>query len=347
MAKILVIRTSSFGDVALLAPVVYSVAARYPQDRFTVMTRQAFAPIFEHLGFNVSVMPLDMRKKHRGVFGMLKIVGKALGGRFTHVADTHDVIRSKFIRWCVKLTFAKTAKIDKGRDEKDRMVTTKVTHPFLKHATERYSDVFDKLGFRADMVFNNLYDFKPRVFDNLHMVVQEKVGTWIGIAPFAKHKGKILPVNKMEKVVEQLANRPNTSIFLFGAGDEEMKVIKRWTRDYPNIVDHYGKLNLDRELLLISYLDVMISMDSANMHLASLVGVPVVSVWGATHPALGFYGFGQDIDNVVELDLNCRPCSVYGNVPCQYTGDSAYKCMRMISEESIVNKVEQVLESKQ
>lgn len=346
MAKILVIRTSSFGDVALLAPVVYSVAARYPQDRFTVMTRQAFAPIFEHLGFNVSVMPLDMRKRHRGMLGLLKIVGKAFGGRFTHVADTHDVLRSKVIRWCVKLTFTKTAKIDKGRHEKEQMVLTKTTEPFLKHTTKRYFEVFDKLGFSADMVFQNLYDFKPRVFSQLNKVVDEKLGTWIGIAPFAKHKGKIFPIEKMERIVEHLAHRENTSLFLFGAGEEEMRIIKRWTKEYPNIVDHYGKLNLDREILLISYLDVMITMDSANMHLASLVQVPVVSIWGATHPALGFYGFQQDVDNVVQLDLNCRPCSVYGNVPCQYSGDSAYKCMRVISEESVITKVEQVLEKK-
>lgn len=346
MANILVIRTSSFGDVALLAPVVYSVAARYPQDRFTVMTRQAFAPIFEHLGFNVSVLPLDMGKRHCGALGLFKIVCKAYAGRFTHVADTHDVLRSKVIRWSLRLSFSKIAKIDKGREEKDRMVTTKVTNPFLKHTTQRYLDVFEKLGFKAEISFKNLYDFKPRVFSQLSKIVTEKQGTWIGIAPFAKHRGKIYPVEKMEKVVEMLSQRENTSLFLFGAGQEELKVIKKWTKKYPNIIKHQGLLNLNRELLLISYLDVMITMDSANMHLASLVGVPVVSVWGATHPALGFYGFEQDIDNAIGLDLNCRPCSVYGNIPCQYNGEGQYKCMKQISEQSIVNKVEQILEKK-
>lgn len=347
MANILVIRTSSFGDVALLAPVVYSVAARYPQDRFTVMTRQAFAPIFEHLGFNVSVLPLDMRKKHCGIFGLFKIIGKAYGGRFTHVADTHDVLRSKVIRWCLRLSFTRIAVIDKGRKEKEQVIATKVTTPFLKHTTERYLDVFEQLGFKAEISFQNLYDFKPRVFSQLNKIVEEKIGTWIGIAPFAKHKGKIYPVEKMGRIIEQLSQRENTSLFLFGAGEEELEIIKKWSRRYPNIVQHQGLLNLDRELLLISYLDVMITMDSANMHLASLVSVPVVSVWGATHPALGFYGFNQDIENAIGLDLNCRPCSVYGNIPCQYKGEGAYKCMKQISEESIIRKVEQVLDKKE
>lgn len=347
MSKVLVIRMSSFGDVAMLAPVVYSVAARYPQIRFTVMTRQAFSPLFDHLGFNVSLMPLDIRKKHKGILGLIRIVAKVKGRGFTHIADTHDVLRSKIIRWCLKGPFTKTAKIDKGRGEKDRMVTSKVTSPTLKPTIQRYIDVFEDLGFTFDMSFENLFDFKPRNFANLKNVVTEKVGTWIGIAPFAQHKGKIFPEDKMEKVIAMLSQRENTTLFLFGAGKEELDVIKKWAAKYKNIVSHHGLVSLNNELLLISYLDVMVSMDSANMHLASLVNVPVVSIWGATHPALGFYGFKQDLNNAVQLDMDCRPCSVYGNKPCQYSGADSYKCMKLIAEDSIINKIEEVLEKKQ
>lgn len=66
----------------------------------------------------------------------------------------------------------------------------------------------------------------------------------------------------------------------------------------------------------MSRLDAMVSMDSANMHLASVVGTPVVSVWGATHPFAGFMGWGQPAENAIQVeDLSCRPCSVYGNTP--------------------------------
>lgn len=344
MAKVLVLRTSSFGDVALLAPVVYSVAARYPQVRFTIMTRQAFAPIFEQLGFNISILPLDMRKKHKGILGLIRMIGKVKARGYTHVADTHDVLRSKVIRWALAGPFTKTAKIDKGRGEKKGMVSTKQTIPPLRHTIDRYFEVFEKLGFKADNSFVNLFAFTHRNFTLLNNVVKEKEGTWIGIAPFAQHKGKIYPLEKTEKVVAMLSQRPNTSLFIFGAGKEELAVIKRWEEKYPNIISHHGLVNLRREILLISYLDAMFSMDSANMHLASLVEVPVVSVWGATHPSFGFYGFGQDIDNAVQLNLDCRPCSVYGNVPCKYRGADEYKCLKQLSEESIISKIEQVLD---
>ena len=90
----------------------------------------------------------------------------------------------------------------------------------------------------------------------------------------------------------------------------------------------------------MSHLDLMISMDSANMHLASLVNTPVVSVWGATHPYAGFLGWNQSPENIVQTDLPCRPCSVYGRKQC-LRGDIA--CMESITPQSIVDKVESIL----
>lgn len=78
------------------------------------------------------------------------------------------------------------------------------------------------------------------------------------------------------------------------------------------------------------------------MHMASLMGVPAVTVWGGTHPYAGFLGIGQSPDHVVQIDLPCRPCSIYGNEPCLF-GD--YWCMHGIAPERIVAKVNQILES--
>jgi ADP-heptose:LPS heptosyltransferase len=145
----------------------------------------------------------------------------------------------------------------------------------------------------------------------------------------------------MKKVISLLYKQEDTTIFLFGSGKEEDKVLTKWGNEFPNVINTMGKLNLERELLLMSYLDVMLSMDSANMHLASLVQVPVVSIWGATSPALGSYGFGQDIENAVQLDLKCRPCSIHGDLPCLR---SDYACLENISENLVVSHIQKVLE---
>lgn len=88
----------------------------------------------------------------------------------------------------------------------------------------------------------------------------------------------------------------------------------------------------------------MLSMDSANMHLASLYGIPVVSVWGGTHPFAGFYGWGQDLKNAIQTELPCRPSSVYGNKPCPVHGKEG--CMSYIIPQMITDKINEVLNSK-
>ncbi len=89
----------------------------------------------------------------------------------------------------------------------------------------------------------------------------------------------------------------------------------------------------------------MISMDSANMHLASLLGVPTISIWGATHPDLGFRPYNQPPDHQIEAPegaLKCRPCSVYGGKPCSLKSEPL-KCLKLIEVEQVMQKVRLVL----
>lgn len=159
---------------------------------------------------------------------------------------------------------------------------------------------------------------------------------WIGIAPFAAHKGKIYPLENMERVIELLLERePNCRIFLFGGGAEERELLTQWESRHDRCTCALLG-SLYNELVLMSHLDTMVSMDSANMHLASLTGTRVVSVWGATHPFAGFMGWNQSPADAVQTTLPCRPCSIFGNKPCLH-GD--YPCLNSITPEEIVERV--------
>ena len=148
---------------------------------------------------------------------------------------------------------------------------------------------------------------------------------WIGIAPFAAHKGKIYPPQLMEQVIAQLIQKqPNARIFLFGQGELEEEYFKQWCDQYQQCL----------------YVGKMLSMDSANMHLASLTAIPVVSIWGATHPMAGFLGYHQSQENAIQVDLDCRPCSIFGNKPCK-RGD--YACLNNIPPERIVERITSII----
>ena len=197
------------------------------------------------------------------------------------------------------------------------------------------------MGYPVKMDFTSLSITPSREVLQL-MPVNHRPAFNVGLAPFAAHEGKVYPLRLTETVIRSLGDRhEDLRVFLFGGGDKEMAVFHEWAAKYPCCVvvgDHLK--GLQQELALMSLLDVMVSMDSANMHLASLVALPVVSVWGATHPYAGFMGYNQKPENAVQLDLPCRPCSIFGNKPCQ-RGDLA--CLNNISPDLIIKKVENIL----
>lgn len=343
MSRVLVSRFSSFGDVALLVPVVSSVAIAYPQVHFTVMTKVAFVPMFEQLNFNVSVIGVDIDHSN-GFMSMLSIISRTCGLRFTHLADVHNVIRTRVMRLFMPFFYTKRRTIDKGREEKRAMIESKVTQPSLKSTTERYLDVFIKLGFdKTKLNFTSIFEFQTNNLNYISGIRPEKVGKWIGIAPFSKHDGKTIPFQKIEQLVSVLVNYPELTLFIFGANKSELPKVEHLQKQFPDKVVLLDRMRLKRELILISHLDVMVSMDSANMHLASICNVPVVSVWGATHPSLGFYGYNQDLANVVQVNLPCRPCSVYGENPCQFAGDQEYQCLKSINIEDILSRINKIV----
>jgi ADP-heptose:LPS heptosyltransferase len=209
---------------------------------------------------------------------------------------------------------------------------------------ENYADVLAKLGYPIHLEFRSIF---PPEGGNLNMLPaiigpKKNFQHWIGIAPTAAHLGKCYPAPLMRQVVEQLLHKhPQARIFLFGRGRMEDELFSEWCNSMPQCVYVSQHLeNMHQELILMSHLDVMVSMDSANMHLASLTATPVVSVWGATHPYAGFVGWNQPKENIIQADLDCRPCSIYGKRPCR-RGDLA--CMNSIKPEQIIERVEQII----
>lgn len=353
---ILIIRFSALGDVAMTVPVVYSVARRYPDVRFTVLSRPFARPLFEDLAPNVRFMAAEVKTDYRGVKGLNKLYRRLVAKQFTAVADLHAVLRSEYLRLRFRLGRYRVEHIDKHRRERRQLVANeghKVLHP-MPTPFQNYSNVFARLGYPVgDITFRSIFENAENTESNSKPtgninLLPKAIGPkrsweqWIGVAPFAAHEGKTYPPELMEQVVRQLTERyPKARIFLFGRGRCEDELFDRWTQDFPQCL-HVGRCleSLYQELILMSHLDVMLSMDSANMHLASLTATPVVSVWGATHPAAGFMGYGQQATNIVSLDMPCRPCSIYGQKPC-HRGD--YQCMRGITPETIVNKINSVL----
>ena len=344
---ILVIRFSALGDIAMVVPVVYSLAMQYPDVRITVLSRPYARPLFEDLAPNVSFMEADLKGEYHGVRGLNSLYRRLVAKQFTHVADLHSVLRSGYLRLRFNMGRFRVEHIEKHRRQRRNLVaksSKKVREP-LPTSFQNYFDVFSRLGFPIDQPsFISIFPPEGGSLNLLPAAIGPKRSweQWIGIAPFAAHQGKIYPLEKMERVITLLTQRyPKARLFLFGRGHQEDLVFPRWQQQFPQCT-HVGNLleTMHQELILMSHLDVMLSMDSANMHMASLTATPVVSVWGATHPYAGFLGWNQQEDNAVGLDLDCRPCSIFGQKPCK-RGD--YACLNGIAPETIVDRLTQVI----
>ncbi len=323
------------GDVAMSVPVIKQVLQQNPALQITMVSNAFFYPLFKDLE-RCNFHPAFLKQQHKGLNGMYRLfkeINKL--AVFDAIVDLHSVLRSHILTSLFKLKGAKIAALDKGRDEKKAL--TRKENKVFKQLTpmhERYATVFRQAGVLV-VLDEKIPVYQKKQVPEVVKSVFSSGKKVIGVAPFAQYKEKMYPIEKMKSVVTQLAAANNT-ILLFGGGEAEAAILQQWEAGIFSVFNIAGRYSFEDELAIISNLDSMISMDSANMHLASLFNVPVVSIWGATHPYAGFYGWAQGEKNIVQIDLHCRPCSVFGNKPC-HRGDHA--CMNWIGEEMIVEKI--------
>lgn len=345
---ILIIRFSAIGDVAMAVPVVYSLAMTYPDVRITVLSKAFARPLFEDLAPNVNFMEADIKHEYHGVRGLNTLYRRLTAKNFTAIADFHNVLRSDYLRLRFRFGRYRVEHINKHRKGRKQLTTLNNKRLVqLPTSFQNYADVLAKLGYPIEIKFTSLFHGEGGNLNLLPAAVGPKnIGEqWIGFAPFAAHESKMYPLAEMKRVIDiTLQNYPKARLFFFGRGKQEEETFGKWCSESERCL-YVGKHleSLHQELILMSHLDVMVSMDSANMHLASLCNTPVVSVWGATHPYAGFLGWGQSKELVVQTELPCRPCSIYGNKPCA-RGDFA--CMRSISPEQVAEKIDFVLKKR-
>ena len=328
---LLVFRTSAMGDVAMLVHAVRALKEAYPALRVTIATQAMFRPFFA--GLDVEFLTVAVKGPHHSLYGMWRLAAAARRLGVDAVADVHGTLRSKTFGLAMRLRGIRVADIWKGRDEKREFIRHggRGVKP-VRHTVLRYCDVFRQLGFVFD-------DPRPAVAVERPNPFAPKTGLWVGFAPFSAQRGKTYPEAQAREVVRLLAARYER-VFIHSGGGSEAEFARQMEQTWPNVTALCGKVRLAGEMDLISHLDCVVSMDSLVMHLASLVATPVVSVWGATHPGLGFLGYGCSMEHAVQADMACRPCSVFGNRPCRY-GD--YRCIAAVPPERIVAEVERVL----
>lgn len=337
--NILIIRLSALGDVAMTVPVLRVFSQTYPDVKLTVVSKPSYKPLFSDIE-NFQFLEADVYGEHKG-FGLLKLAKEAKKRGVDAVADLHNVIRSKMITGYLSLNGITTAAIDKGRAEKKALTNNPSELKRLKQTHQRYADVFEALGFPLHMEAH-IFPKKKELTPQLHDLIGKHTKKMIGIAPFAAYQSKMYPLEMMKEVIFNLNEDNLYKIFLFGGGKKEKELLNEWEVEFENVTNLAGKYNLETELNLISNLDLMLAMDSSNGHLAALFNIPVLTMWGVTHPYAGFTPFNQSNECQLVADREeypLIPTSVYGNkFPAGYEN-----AMRSISVATVLKKIKETI----
>jgi ADP-heptose:LPS heptosyltransferase len=326
------------GDVAMTVPVIRAFVEQNSNVKITVVSRPFFKPFFNGIP-NVNFFAVDVKGRHKGLKGILKLHSDLKQLNIDAVADLHNVLRSQILRILFALSGKKVAHTDKGRAEKRALTRAqdKIFSP-IKTMVERHVDTFKMLGFSIDLS-NPKFPQKVNLAEDILKITEVKTTQkWIGIAPFAQYDSKVYPQDLMKKVIEELASDTTNKIFLFGGGNKEIEILNSFSNCNQSVINVAGKLKLQQELDLISNLDVMLSMDSGNSHMAAMLGIKVITLWGATHPFAGFSPFNQPFENCLVSDREkfpLLPTSVYGNKKVE----GYQNAMRSINPDEIVNKI--------
>ena len=348
--RILVIRFSAMGDVALTVPAIRRIIQENPALEIVFLSNPFFAPFFKDID-RFQFRPVNL-KIYAGIRGIWKLYQELKSDKpFDQILDLHGSLRSRILSIFFKLDNLPIYRIDKGKAEKKKAIRThhKILKPLFT-STNRYLNVFKDAGFKMGKGYFPFEDPNLSSKSSNWEGIQGYVGFTninsnkkIGWAPFAGFELKEMPWIKQVKLVQDiLALKKDLEIILFSSPGQKSNLLPFYeglnSEDSDRIHNSFDLCQgLEEELKLMQSLDLMVSMDSGNLHMAALLGVKVLGIYGTTHPFLGFSPFLQGFTGVFQReDLSCRPCTVFGNGKC-YRGDFA--CMNQIPDDLLIRKI--------
>jgi ADP-heptose:LPS heptosyltransferase len=339
--RILILRFSALGDVLILLPLLKSIQNSSSPYHFTVASMPKLAFLFKDIP-NVDFIGVDFKEDYKGVKGLLDLFHVFYGMKFDAVLDLHDVIRTKVLKVLFKMVGTPVFTFEKGRAKKKKMIENKSKNRMALPTTfDRYFNALKTLDNEFEIIENQLFE-KIELSEKCAAFLGDFDRKFIGIAPFSKHKSKEYSLDKIKEMVAILSTNKSIQFLIFGCGENEKNQIESFFKDSEKVKNAISKFTFEEECALISNLDIMVSMDSANGHISALFGVPTLTIWGATHPIIGFQPYNQPQENQIIPNLD-----IYPNLPLSVYGKVANKeyenIINSIQLEQIVIRIEEIL----
>lgn len=327
MAKFLIIRFSSIGDIILTTPVIRCLRKQLPDAEIHFLTKQAFRSI-------VADNPY-INKIHTLGDSFDLMLHELLTEEYDYIIDLHHNLRTLRIKRFLK--GAKSLSFNKLNIEKYIYTNLKLNFLPKKHIVDRNLETLRSFGVTDDGQGLDYFIPQKDVVDNKDLPTSHLHG-YIAVVIGAALATKKLPIHKLKELCTAI---DHPLILLGGKEDyEDGKAIA--SVDEVKIYNACGKFNLNESADLVKRSKLVITHDTGLMHIAAALQKPIISVWGNTVPAFGMYPYygkySKQHFDVVEINkLWCRPCSKIGYKKCP---KGHFKCMENIAVNDIINLVQ-------
>jgi lipopolysaccharide heptosyltransferase II len=323
-ASTLVVQTAFLGDVILTTPLLSALAAAHgPVD---VVTTPVAAPLLENHPAVAQVIPYDKRGKDRGWSALADLAGRLKGARYQRVYLPHRSLRTAAV--------AALARIPSRIGFKGSwsfLYTEARPKPRTGHETDRLL----ALANGAPGVYRP--QLQPTAEDNA-VAAALLPEPFVALAPGSIWGSKRWPYYR--ELAVSLA--PHIGIVLVGGPDDAPlgeRIAAAVGQSGGRAVNACGKLTLRQSAALIGRARLLVTNDSAPLHLATAMGTPVVALFG---PTVTEFGFGPLRAGDVALGvagLLCRPCSSHGPRNCPL---GHHRCMRDLTVDAVTLAIEEL-----
>lgn len=335
--KILLFHTAFPGDIVLTLPLAQSMSRAFPDARLTVLTTPAAAGILTGHPAVSAVIVYDKRGIHRGPRGIRSMSSLLKERRFDAVLIPHRSFRSGFVCWLARIP----VRIGFSTSAARCLMTRTVPYVPSDHEIVRNLSLGGPLGINDQTLeLPSVYpsrDDRARV-DAFLKDVPGGAGGIVGIAPGSVWNTKRWPEGRFSALVGQLRREGHRVVLIGGEADVPLcgRIAAAHDSGAEPILDASGMLTLLQSAALIERCAVLVSNDSAPMHLGVAVRTPVLALFGATVPGFGFRPVGEH-DRILEVNgLSCRPCAIHGGRACPI---GRFDCMDGISVDRVRNEI--------
>ena len=323
----LIIQTAFLGDVVLALSMAEYIKQNDENSKVVFLTTNAGKPIAEECEFIDVVLAYDKRGNEKGLNGIFNLSKKLDKYNFVVVFTPHRSFRSTLLTRLVR------SKTNYGFDKNAMSWLFKNT---VKYQTNKHETIRNLSLVRAYWNDDSEDLIRPRL--NYRHVKSESIVMAPGSVWFTKR----WPEEKWAELILHPYLMDKKIILIGAKSDTETsdKVLKLIDGKHPNIENRTGKDDIKNTIQVISEGSLLISNDSAPQHIAGAVDTPVITIYGSTIPAFGFYPTG-DRDRVAEVQekLECRPCTDHGKKQCPI---KTFDCMVKIEIDPVINIIKDV-----